>query len=80
MKPKRNFGKDSGPGAWQVAARYSSVDLNDESIRGGQLDDITLGINWHLNPNTRVMCNYIRARLRHVGDVDILQTRLQIDF
>ena len=45
-------------GAWQVAARYSYLDLNDGPIRGGQLNDVTLGLNWFLNPNAKVQWNY----------------------
>src|SRR6185295_7409221 len=46
-------------GAWELAARISSLDLTDDGIDGGQLDDLSLGVNWYLNPNTRVMLDYI---------------------
>lgn len=59
VKPKHNFtpGKSVGPGAWQVAFRYSNIDLNDfdEGILGGQEDNLTIGLNWHINPNVRWM-------------------------
>jgi phosphate-selective porin OprO/OprP len=42
-------------GAWEVAARYSYVDLNDGTganrIQGGIMDGVSLGLNWYLNPN-----------------------------
>lgn len=81
VKPKRNFipGK-SGPGAWEVALRYSRIDLNDEEINGGQLDDVTLGLTWHLNPNTRVMWNYVLADLERVDNVQAFTMRFQLDF
>jgi phosphate-selective porin OprO/OprP len=79
VKPKANFGK-GGIGAWELALRYSALDLNDEAIVGGELEDITFGVNWYLNPNVRVMGNYVRADLDDVGDADIFQTRFQIDF
>ena len=80
-KPKTNFlGPDGGGGAWEVGARYSSLDLNDGVIRGGELDDVTLGLNWYLNPNTRVMWNFIYADLRDAGRENIFQMRFQIDF
>ncbi len=41
----------SGTGAWQVGVRYSHIDANDRGIVGGQLDDVTVGLNWILNPN-----------------------------
>lgn len=36
LRPKRNFGKGGGLGAWEAAARYSTLDLNAGSIRGGR--------------------------------------------
>lgn len=85
VKPKRNFGKNGGPGAWEVAARYSYVDLTDGGTVGGELEDITLGLNWHLNPNTRVMWNYVRVDVEDGvgaadGNADLFVMRLQIDF
>lgn len=48
----------SGRGAWQVAARYSWIDLDDGDINGGEIDDVTLGLNWFLNPNMKIQWNY----------------------
>ncbi len=80
LKPKRIFGKDGGGGAWEIAARYSTLDLNDRAIGGGELDDFTLAINWYLNPVTRLQFNYVTADLQDVGDADFMLVRMQIDF
>lgn len=48
-----------GRGAWQIGARYNYLDLNDQGINGGQLHNVTAGINWFLNPNTKWQFNYI---------------------
>ena len=80
VKPKRNFKRGGGLGAWEVAARYSHIDLDDEAIGGGELADWTLAINWYLNPFTRLMFNYIRADLEDAGDTNIFQARFQVDF
>jgi phosphate-selective porin OprO/OprP len=49
----------TGIGAWQIGARYNCLDLNDEGINGGELDNVTLGLNWFLNPNMKIQFNYI---------------------
>lgn len=86
VKPKNNFHPtEPGWGAWEVAARYSNIDLNDEEIEGGEADNFTFGLNWYLNPNVRWMFNYVYSDLEDRDGVDddsldIFQTRLQIDF
>ncbi|MHC4544272.1 MAG: OprO/OprP family phosphate-selective porin [Planctomycetota bacterium] len=81
VKPKENFSfGGGGSGAWEVGLRYSGLDLDDSGISGGKLDTITAGLNWHLNPNTRIMWNYIHADKDDVGNADMLLARLQIDF
>ena len=47
-----------GIGAWQLAYRYSYLDLNDNGINGGQLGQHTLGLNWYLNDNLKVQFQY----------------------
>jgi phosphate-selective porin OprO/OprP len=69
-----------GPGAWELAARYSSLDLSDDDVRGGYLSDVTGGVNWHLDDNVRVTANYVFAHLHNVGDANIFETRFQVDF
>ncbi|MFW5810298.1 MAG: porin [Thermodesulfobacteriota bacterium] len=61
------------------------IDLTDADIEGGELSDITLGVNWHLNPNVRVMFNYVYADLEDRAEVsdddaNLFQARFQIDF
>jgi phosphate-selective porin OprO/OprP len=52
-------------GAWQVGARYGFLDLRDAGIDGGYIQDLTLGLNWFLNPHSKVQFNYI---LQHVDN------------
>ena len=79
--PARNFMSNGrAPGAWEIAARYSELDLNDGAVEGGNLRNITLGLNWYLTPNTRITWNYVRADLKDIGNADIAQMRLWLDF
>jgi phosphate-selective porin OprO/OprP len=67
-------------GAFELAARYSYLDLDDGAIRGGRLSDITFGVNWYFQSNLRVMFNYTRARLNGADNGNIVGTRFQIDY
>lgn len=89
IKPFNNFSiKNCGWGAWEIAARYSRIDLtdNDAGIRGGEEDNFTAGLNWYLNPNTRIMFNYVRANVEDRDDLDgdgtldVYQSRFMVDF
>ena len=86
VKPKQNFHPtEGGWGAWELGVRYSSIDLSDENIMGGEADNVTVGLNWYLNPNVRWMINYVNSDVEDRVNVDdddlnIVQTRLQIDF
>ncbi|MEA3367363.1 MAG: porin [Planctomycetota bacterium] len=92
VKPKKNWDED-GPGAWEIAGRYSQLDLDDAGIEGGVMENYTLGLNWYLNPNVRMMWNYIHCEVEYIGglgapvafqnindDTDIIIMRLQVDF
>ena len=82
-KPNNNFGE--GGGAWELAARYSTLDLVDAGINGGELDTITFAVNWYINPATVLKLNYVLADVERTdisvdGDADFILARLQIDF
>jgi phosphate-selective porin OprO/OprP len=81
-KPQSNFFTDAetGTGAWEIAARFSRIDLDDGPINGGTMEDVTLALNWYLNPYTRVMLNYVHATLMGVGNADAFLARVQVDF
>jgi len=73
-RPAHTFNPGEGHwGAWEVAARYSVLDLNDNEtavgltstlgaptsiIRGGEQTITTLGLNWRPHAMLRMMLNY----------------------
>lgn len=59
-----NAGVAGGWGAWQVALRYSHLDLTDNDIAGGIENNLTLGLVWYLNSHSSLQLNAI------YGDID----------
>ena len=79
-KPNRSFDGSGGAGAWEVALRYSSTDLNDSDIFGGELDSLSAAVNWYVNPVTKMMLNWVHPDLDGVGDADFVVIRAQLEF
>jgi phosphate-selective porin OprO and OprP len=60
-----------GPGAWEVGARLSEINLNSggflflqpvglpSNIQGGRETDLTLGLNWYPDTGIRFMANWV---------------------
>jgi len=79
VKPLHNFDNGNGWGALEVAFRISSFDLTDANQ--GKLNDLTFGLNWYLNPKTRIMYNYVDAKNADLGLKNKAHLiRFQIDF
>jgi phosphate-selective porin OprO/OprP len=84
--PNKPFGTGpcSGCGAWEIAGRWSTIDLTDQNILGNELQDWTLGLNWYLNKYTKFQFNYIRPNLDSAvtgtSHADLLAVRAQLDF
>jgi phosphate-selective porin OprO/OprP len=75
-----------GWGAWEIAARYNYLDLNDDGIRGGRLQELNIGVNWYLNSNWKMQFEYVHDHRYDLnanqvaGDVDGLGIRTQFYF
>ena len=55
-----------GWGAWEIAGRISSVDLNDQlatanGVAGGRQTVYTAGLNWYVNRNVRFLFDYLHG-------------------
>ncbi|MDP1625821.1 MAG: porin [Parvibaculum sp.] len=61
VKPANPFSlKGGGAGAWEIATRFSTIDLNDDALRGGSQDNYTAALNWYPNEYIRVGVDYVR--------------------
>lgn len=88
LKPAHAFDiKGEGLGAWELAGRFSKLDLTDGPILGGEMDSYTLGLNWYPNAWSRLMFNYVLNDLDSTGpaayrntDPEYLMVRMQADF
>ena len=70
-------------GAWELGLRYSQIDLNDDVIFGGEEENITLGLNWYVNPLIRFMANVVLIDTDPKAgneEVTAFQMRAQIEF
>lgn len=50
-----------GTGVFELGLRYSAIDLDDRTIRGGIEQDFTAGINWYPDRNIRFVFDYVRS-------------------
>lgn len=67
-----------GIGAWELAARFSDMNLNDrqgaagsantlDGVRGGDQRIWTLGVNWYPNANMRMTLDYLDIDVRRLN-------------
>jgi phosphate-selective porin OprO and OprP len=89
-----NRGEDGrynwGWGAWELAARYTYVNLNDGTglnrIQGGVYDGLTVGLNWFLNDNIKFNFDWVYSQRSSVpigtipGYTQGLGARVQLAF
>jgi len=91
INPLRDFNPDNiskGFGAWEVGARYSSVDARDLGVTTttayNKADTYTVGLKWIPTPYVRVLLNYVGTEGEQVGgtklDQKAVTLRTQMDF
>lgn len=74
-----------GWGAWEIAARFSTIDLNDQlgtapGIPGGRQTIYTAGLNWYVNTNIRFMFNYLHGNVaKQVSPTDAADAGAKFD-
>jgi phosphate-selective porin OprO/OprP len=73
-RPVAPFSSSGGPGSWELAWRYSHTDLDFNAgiaglaatpgaVRGGTQDIHSIGLNWAVNNNLKLMLDYMRVEV-----------------
>jgi phosphate-selective porin OprO/OprP len=81
--PKHNFNWGHGGwGAWEIAGRYSAVDLNDGDVDAGRLRMLMAGLNWYLHSHVKMRFNYGFGRVKtrdSTDNLNVFQMRAEFD-
>lgn len=96
VRPFENFflvntcdsGVASGWGAWQVAVRYSYLDLTDNDIEGGVEHNVTGGLVWYFTSHSSLQFNAVYGDIEQhapvggftAGHFTALGARLRVNF
>ena len=79
VKPKQNFDNKSGWGAFELGLRYSNFDGSEfrsllatpVGSTASEAEAWTLGAKWILNPNARLVLNYIQTEFDEPAELTI---------
>jgi phosphate-selective porin OprO/OprP len=64
-------------GALEVVGRLSGVDLNDRGVEGGEMRNLSVGLNWHLSATSVVKLNWVNSSVTDRGRANIVLLRFQ---
>jgi len=84
VKPYHPIGR-RGWGAWELAFRYSQMDVSSDVLAANPampatLTNWTVGLNWYLTAHVRVMYNYILTNDKDPRRMQGHLVRFQMDF
>ncbi len=81
---------EGGMGAFQINARYDTLDMTGGGARGGEMDTWIVGLNWWMTRHTRMVLNYSHSSIDKAwavgsaidgkNSVNALGLRFQIDW
>ena len=87
QKPNSPWLKDGGTGAWEIAVRYAEIDVSEavDPLQASMMSNISVNLNWYLNPATRLMIGYVATDIEDDfgdfnGTIDSVLIRCQVDF
>jgi len=56
-----------GWGAWELSARWSNLDLTEGKVEGGEVETLSLGVNWWPVRLASLSANYRNITLNRLG-------------
>lgn len=65
-----------GHGAWELALRYSGIDLSSGVVAGGEQDNLSLALNLYATRHVRLSAEYVRV-LEAASEPDAVQMRME---
>jgi len=77
--------QSGGWGAWEIAGRVSTMDLNDQlgtatGIAGGRQWVYTAGLNWYVSGNIRFLFDYLHGNIaRQVSPTNAVDAGSRFD-
>lgn len=71
------FRRGTDKGAFELSARFSTVDLDDGEVLGGEMRNVGFAVNWYATTAARVSFNLIHSKVEEEGSTNILLLRLQ---
>jgi phosphate-selective porin OprO and OprP len=84
VRPKRPIERDWASGAWEVALRYSKVDLESPLVGGGIAETWSATVNWYLNSWARTLLTFVDAEGDPATGAEVSErgvvVRFQVDF
>lgn len=72
-----------GSAAWELALRWSAIDLDDGAVRGGRADSLGIAATCYLHKNVRLIANVLQLDTRRRGVEDrplVAGVRLQLTY
>ncbi len=61
VRPRRDWG------ALELGLRWSTLDVTDSGVLGGEADDFSVGVSWWIRENARLMFNYVNVNAKQSG-------------
>lgn len=68
-------------GAWELALRWSAIDLDDDAIVGGRVRNLGLGATYYANKHLRIATNLVKSAREAADDRPLVaELRVQLTY